>query len=155
MFKYLLLIGTTATVGYFAWQKYTEKSVVATPKPAPITTQAVPTKEETFKSAELHDAFAKILDKENSAKAKPRKRLSIDELIAVNLKTGSTRMSGNERKKVISTLKLDIKELEKKYADADESVDENEIEIKIGHKREQLENFENIESQFPGVNFEN
>jgi hypothetical protein len=160
MFKYLFYIVTTATIGYFAWQKL---NVVKAPRPTQVTTQATTQKEatkeiikeNTFKNADLHDAFSKILEKEKANKKKARRHLTIDELIALNLKIGSTEMTGLERKLVIKKLKLDITKLEKKYAFADASVDEKEIELKIGQKKEQLENFEYIESQSPGVNFEN
>lgn len=207
MFKYLLLIGTTATIGFIAWRTLNEVSSPP-PSPAPVVTekkielleepmdatttqtisvapqeikkelikvnvQDVPSetiqeitkeipkqvtkvapKENTLKSAALHDAFAKILSKDKPQRRPARKRLTIDELIDLNLRTGSTRMTGAERKLVIRKIKIDIKNLERQYADAD-TADENKIELKISHRREQLENFETIEAQFPGVNFEN
>lgn len=174
MFKYLLFIGTTATVGFMAWRTFNEVSSPPPPTSAPVVTQKIindqtqeiivapsieptipPAKESTLKSAELHAAFAKILDKEKPNRKPAKRRYTTDELIALHLKTGSTAMTGAERKLVIKKIKLDIKNLEKQYADVDGSVDENKIEIKIGHRREQLETFENIESQFPGANFEN
>lgn len=141
MFKYLLLIGTTATISYFVWRKYNEVNVpppppVTTPKESPRET----TKEQTLKNAELHKAFAKILDKDKAHKKKSRK--TIDELIEENLKTGSSEMTEEERKLVIEKLKFDIEKLEKEYASPDASIDRNTIELKIAQKREQLENFE-------------
>lgn len=160
MFKYLLLIGTTATIGFIAWRTYHE---VKTLPPPPITKtivtpkEIVPetTKEQKYLNKELHKAFAQILELEKENKRSVKKQLTIDELIAENLKTGSIKMTREERKLVIKKLKLDIKKLENIYANADETVDENEVEIKIGHKKEQLENFEHLEAESTGANFEN
>lgn len=146
MFKYLLLIGTTATISYFTWRKYNEANVLP---PPPVTTpKETPremTKEQTLKNADLHKAFAKILDKDKANKKRPRR--TIDELIEENLKTGSSEMTGEERKLVIEKLKIDIEKLGKEYAYTDSLVDRNAIELKIAQKREQLENFEYIETQ--------
>lgn len=168
MFKYLVFIGTTAVVGIITWRALNEVSKrppvapVVKEKTINIETPALtqqPSSDtgnaSTLKSAELHDAFAKILDKDKTNRKPAKRRLTIDQLIELHLRTGSTAMTGAERILVIKKIKLDIKNLEKQYAEADATVDENQIEVKIGHRREQLETFENIESQFPGVNFEN
>jgi hypothetical protein len=147
MNKYIIIILATATLGYFAWRKFSEKK----PEAVKVAVRAELSTQKTLQNTDLHKAFAKIVEKENKKK---KRNLTIDELIEENLKNGSIEMTPKERKLVIEKLGKDIERLEKKFAitDGDEL---NEIEIKLSQKREQLENFQQIEARFPGENFEN
>lgn len=151
MNKYIVIILAAATLGYFAWKKFNEK----TAEPLKTEVSVKISNEKTFKDADLHKAFAKILDKEN--KKKKKRKLTIDELIEENLKNGSVEMTAEERRLVIEKLKLDISIFGKKFASAgaEDSGNLNDVELRIAQKTEQLENFQQIEAEYRGEQLEN
>lgn len=150
MNKYIVIILAVATLGYFAWKKFNEK----TAEPLKTEVSVKISNEKTFKDADLHKAFAKILDKENKKK---KRHLTIDELIEENLRNGSVQMTPEERLLVIAKLKLDISIMGKKFASsgAEGNTDLSGIELRLAQKTEQLENFQQIEAEYRGEQLEN
>ncbi|MBY0413561.1 MAG: tetratricopeptide repeat protein [Bdellovibrionales bacterium] len=159
MNKYILLFVGVAVIGFFGWRTWNQNHVTKQVGFDFSHTQPTPppkTMEETFKDKSLHNAFAKILAKEKSAKKK--KNRTIDELIQYNLETGSTDMSKEERALVIEKLQHDVSSfggvITALYA-ADESEKAADFEHKLEQKREQLENFRHLDKQLSGVTSEN
>ena len=153
MLKYILFIAVTAVtvpLGYYAWKKYYDvKPIVQTETSIPI---EINNNEKTFKDENLHQAFAKILSKEK----KKNRRYTIDELILAYRENRVIKMTLEEIKLIIAKLENDIYRDERHYAIAGaKGHDVEDLEGKIVYKKEELENFKLMESQYSGVAIEN
>jgi hypothetical protein len=172
MGKYLLLFIAASTIGFFAWQEYNKKQSTA-PQPAQVTkgqnkeateaSQAEVDKEiqrqKTFKDKDLHKAFSKILQKEKNDKKK--KALTEDQIahnmIEENADNGNAEMTAKQRKVVIVKLKTEIHNNERTIASLRASGEfevAEKLEDRLMSKREQLENFQQLELQFSGEELE-
>ena len=148
MLKYILFVAITIPLAFYAWEKYhaeTPVEQVETPNKSEQNNIA-----ETFKDENLHKAFAKILSVEKNKKRK----LTVDELIEAYYEN-KIKLTLEEIRLINAKLTDDISKNEKEYAIAGaEGHSVEELESIVSIKREQLENFKQMESQLAGVEIE-